>query len=123
MIPAHLVFRAVDIPLPSPLVAIKTGAVSHGCPCFASAYLALTPCLLNFTSHHARTVGKFLLSPSTQQNTDGQFAASLSIRSGRGSGTHDRVYRFVPVFPTAQAALQYALDQGMGYLRRPGLPA
>lgn len=79
--------------------------------------------LLKSIPSHTRAVGKFLLSPLSKQTPSGQYAASLSIRSGRGSGTHDRVFRFIPVFPTPQAAMQYALEQGLGYLRLSGLPA
>jgi hypothetical protein len=71
----------------------------------------------------ARTVGRFVLSPITRQTDGGQFLASLSIRSGNGAATHDRVYRFAPLFPSAQAAARYALDQGLSFLRLPALPA
>jgi len=64
-----------------------------------------------------------VLSPITRQNADGQFVASLSIRSGQGSGTHDRVYRFVPLFDSPQAAALYAIDQGQAFIRQPNLPA
>jgi hypothetical protein len=73
--------------------------------------------------HLARTVGRFVLSPITRQTDAGQFAASLSIRSGQGSASHDRVFRFTPLFASAQAAALYALDQGLSYLRQPALPA
>lgn len=62
-----------------------------------------------------------MLSPITRQTDSGQYTASLSIRSGRGSMTHDRVFRFTPLFPTDQAAARYALHQGLSYLRRPSL--
>ena len=68
-------------------------------------------------------MGRFVLSPSSRPTDCGRFAASLSIRSGHGSETHDRVFRFVPLFPTSEAASQYALDQGLGYLHQPALPA
>jgi len=79
-------------------------------------------CLIH-SLHHARTVGRFVLSPITRQTDGGQFAASLSIRSGHGSASHDRVFRFTPLFTTAQAAAGYALQQGLSYLRQPALPA
>lgn len=86
-------------------------------------------CVHPLTSHlispdsHTCTVGRYRLSPVTRQTDCGRFAASLSICSGHGSGTHDRVFRFTPLFPTPQAAAQYALAQGMGYLQQPALPA
>jgi hypothetical protein len=58
-----------------------------------------------------------VLSPITRQTDLGQYTASLSIRSGRGSATHDRVFRFIPIFPTDQAAAHYALHQGLNYIR------
>lgn len=79
-------------------------------------------CLIHST-HLARTVGRFVLSPITRQTDSGQFEASLSIRSGQGSASHDRVFRFIPLFATAQAAALYALDQGLSFLRQPALPA
>jgi hypothetical protein len=36
----------------------------------------------------------------------------VSIKSGRGQASHDRVLRFVPTFDTAQQALRFAADQG-----------
>jgi hypothetical protein len=47
-----------------------------------------------------------------------RYAASVSIRSGRGSATHDRVMRFVPEFDSGEAALQYASDQGLDWISR-----
>jgi hypothetical protein len=78
---------------------------------------------LNDLSLLRRQVGRFLLSPATRQTDCGQYAASLSIRSGQGSATHDRVFRFIPLFSTPLAAQQYAMAQGMGYLSQSALPA
>lgn len=86
------------------------------------AFCAALNCLIH-SLHHARTVGRFVLSPITRQTDSGQFEASLSIRSGQGSASHDRVFRFIPLFTTAQAAALYALDQGLSFLRQPALPA
>ena len=36
----------------------------------------------------------------------------VSIKSGRGQASHDRVLRFAPTFDTAQQALRFAADQG-----------
>ena len=47
---------------------------------------------------HSIAVGKYLVSPLIKDLDDGRFAASVSIRSGRGSGMHDRVMRFTPRF-------------------------
>nr|WP_232540046.1 hypothetical protein [Azohydromonas aeria] len=61
-------------------------------------------------------VGKYLVSPLTRPVGPGRFAASVSIRSGRGSGTHDRVMRFVPEFASAREALHYATTQGLEWI-------
>ena len=61
-------------------------------------------------------VGKYLVSPLTKQLDDGRYAASVSIRSGRGSGTHDRVMRFVRIFDTHRAA-NYATAQGISWIQ------
>ncbi len=64
------------------------------------------------------SVGKYLVSPSSQITESGAFTASLSIRSGRGSGTHDRVFRFIPTFSTREGALTYAATEGRSLLRQ-----
>lgn len=64
-------------------------------------------------------VGKYLVSPLTRRLDDGRFAASVSIRSGRGSGTHDRVFRFEQRFPTRDAAESFATEQGLIWVRKP----
>ncbi|WP_307189678.1 hypothetical protein [Azohydromonas lata] len=51
-----------------------------------------------------------------KQRHDGRYTASVSIRSGRGSGTHDRVMRLIPVFDTAQAALCHAQSEGLAWI-------
>jgi hypothetical protein len=67
---------------------------------------------------NAFSVGKYLLSPLVRRTESGQFAASLSIRSGRGSGTHDRVFRYVPLFAGRDQAAHYAVSQGLSWLHQ-----
>ena len=55
--------------------------------------------------------------------TSGAYTATLSIRSGQGSCSHDRVFRFIPLFRTSAAALRYAIEQGKSYLQSPALLA
>lgn len=117
----HRAHRGRDknrFPLSGHGLRIASAAWHH----LATPIRAALICLIH-SPHHARTVGRFVLSPITRQTDSGQFAASLSIRSGQGSASHDRVYRFTPLFTTAQAAAHYALDQGLSYLRQPALPA
>jgi hypothetical protein len=52
----------------------------------------------------------------TRTDDRGLFAASVSIRSGRGSASHDRVLRLVPVFDSRDAAARYATAQGLAWL-------
>lgn len=81
-----------------------------------------TPCLtflpLNITPANALSVGKYLLSPLIKLTESGQYAASVSVRSGRGSGTHDRIFRFTPFFATREEATLYALNQGRSFVRQ-----
>lgn len=46
----------------------------------------------------------------------GHHNAAVSIRSGRGSMTHDRVLRFVPVFDTPDQATRYAAREALAWL-------
>jgi hypothetical protein len=62
------------------------------------------------------SVGKYLVSPLTTLTTAGAYAPSVSIRSGQGRGTHDRVFRFVARFPTREGARRYAAEQGLLWL-------
>ena len=66
---------------------------------------------------HRIAVGKYLVSPLIKDLDDGRFSASVSICSGRGSGTHDRVMRLTPCFGSHAAAVRYAVDQGLGWVR------
>lgn len=68
------------------------------------------------TLEKAFSVGKYLISPSTHTTDNGQFTACVSIRSGRGSSTHDRIYRFVPEFAQRDNALRYAINEGHRWL-------
>ncbi|MDH0865479.1 hypothetical protein N5D62_13240 [Mitsuaria sp. GD03876] len=60
-------------------------------------------------------VGRFLVSPMTKPHADGGFAAVVSIRSGQGMTSTDRVMRFVPAFLSRRAALRYAATEGTAW--------
>jgi hypothetical protein len=62
-------------------------------------------------------VGKYLVSPLTRELGLNRFAASVSIRSGQGRSTHDRVMRLLPVFADAPSAQRYATEQGLAWVR------
>lgn len=73
---------------------------------------------MNTTLEKAFSVGKYLVSPLTRTTESGQYTASVSIRSGSGSGTSDRIYRFIPEFETREGALQYAVAEGHSWLQQ-----
>lgn len=61
-------------------------------------------------------VGKYLVSPLIQQAADGRFASAVSIRSGAGRGTHDRVFRLAPQFATREGAVRHAAEHAARWL-------
>jgi hypothetical protein len=61
-------------------------------------------------------VGKYLVTDLTREAPGGEFRAAVSIRSGRGRATHDRVLRFSPSFDSVQAASLFARDQALAWL-------
>jgi hypothetical protein len=65
------------------------------------------------------TAGKYLITPLWRTAANGRFTASVSIRSGHGSGTHDRVYTFKPEFGSREDALLHAAAQGRHWLNHP----
>jgi hypothetical protein len=62
------------------------------------------------------TVGKYLISPLTKPLENGWYACSVSIRSGSGTGTHDRVLRLTRLFQTQLAAVRYATAEGLQWI-------
>ncbi len=67
--------------------------------------------------HNKLAVGKYLVSPLAKPQGTGGFAASVSIRSGSGSATYDRVLRFTGIFDSAAAAVQYATEHALGWIQ------
>ena len=63
-------------------------------------------------------VGKYLVSPSTRPRDGGRHTAAVSIRSGAGSMTHDRVIRFAPDFDTPDQATRFATEQALAWIDR-----
>ncbi|CDM25238.1 hypothetical protein [Castellaniella defragrans] len=68
-------------------------------------------------------VGKYLVSPLVRRDHGGRYIASVSIRSGRASMTHDRLMRFTPLFESAQAAAEFAKAEAFSYIRACAQPA
>lgn len=67
---------------------------------------------MNTIQEKTFTVGKYLISPMTGDAGLDGFRAAVSIRSGSGRATHDRVFRFAPLFPTRESARRYAAREG-----------
>jgi hypothetical protein len=68
-------------------------------------------------------VGKYLVSPITQLLENGWFASSVSIRSGSGRSTTDRVLRLTRLFRDATSAADYARAEGLQWIGSPNLAA
>ena len=60
-------------------------------------------------------VGRYVVSPMTQARNDGGFDALVSIRSGQGMASVDRVMQFTPSFQSPKAALSYARAEGLAW--------
>lgn len=62
-------------------------------------------------------VGKYRVFPWAKLQSEGCYAASVSISSGRGAGTHDRVIRFSDLFDSAAAALNFATEHALNWIQ------
>ena len=62
------------------------------------------------------TIGKYLISPLTRLLENGWYACSVSIRSGAGSGTTDRVVRLTRLFRDRLSAALYAQREGLQWI-------
>jgi hypothetical protein len=62
------------------------------------------------------TMGKYRIAACPRQLPCGQFAAQVSIASGRGSACTDRVMRFHEEFPSHDAAAQFSIAQGIDWV-------
>jgi hypothetical protein len=58
----------------------------------------------------------------TSLTDTGRYAASVSIRSGRGSATHDRVLRIVPTFASSADAAHHAIRHGLAWITSLAMP-
>ena len=66
--------------------------------------------------HETVKVGKYLISPLTKSLENGWYACSVSIRSGSGSASTDRVLRLRRLFRDRWAAAEYALAEGLQWV-------
>jgi len=72
--------------------------------------------------HHTISSDGFVITPLSRLQGTGMFSSAVSIRSGQGQASHDRVYRFTRLFSRQEQALAYALGQARQWLHT-GLPA
>ncbi len=70
-----------------------------------------------------RTIGKYLVSPLIKALENGWFASSVSIRSGSGSGTTDRILRLTRLFRCATEAATFAHAEALQWISTSGRPA
>jgi hypothetical protein len=71
---------------------------------------------MTVSNDHNLTVGKYLISPLTRALDNGWYACSVSIRSGSGSTTTDRVVRLTRLFRGKVAACEYAVAEGLRWI-------
>ncbi|MBB5205057.1 hypothetical protein HNQ51_002376 [Inhella inkyongensis] len=57
-------------------------------------------------------IGKYRVSAFARQSANGRFLSSVSIKSGQGQASHDRVLRFSPEFDSMRHALRFAQTHG-----------
>jgi hypothetical protein len=69
--------------------------------------------------HGALSAGKYLISPFTRALENGWFACSVSIRSGCGRGTSDRILRLTRLFRDPLTAADYARGEGLKWIAAP----
>lgn len=62
-------------------------------------------------------LGQYRIAACPKALPGGRFAAQVSIASGTGSASTDRVMRFVDDFPTFDAAARYAVAQGVDWVK------
>jgi len=62
-------------------------------------------------------MGKYRIAACPRLLSSGRFAAQVSIASGHGSATTDRVMRFHDEFPSHDAAASFAIEQGIDWVR------
>ena len=65
----------------------------------------------------SRSVGKYLVSPLIKTMDNGWFASSVSIRSGSGRATTDRVLRLTRLFRCTTEAALYAHSEALQWIR------
>jgi hypothetical protein len=105
------IFWLQDTPKPEPQHGPREASKAVRPP--SLKYMTVSDC-----SHRPISMGKFRIQPCARALPNGAFGAQVSVASGHGSASTDRVMRFVPEFATPAAASQYALDEGLLWVER-----
>jgi hypothetical protein len=71
---------------------------------------------MNTLNEKSFSIGRYCVSPLIHLTPGGEFAAGVSIRSGSGRATHDRVFRFTPLFSSRESARRYAAREGASWV-------
>jgi hypothetical protein len=87
--------------------------------CRAASRIKMTRDPMPYNNPDPVTVGKYLISPIIRLLDNGWYACSVSIRSGRGQQTTDRVVRLTRLFRDAVTAAEYALAEGLQWIAAP----
>ena len=98
----------------SPLLFLHEVPASDPCDVFPMYFLMIQN--NNFSLLSPVTMGKYRIAACPRPLSSGRFEAQVSIASGRGSATTDRVMRFCDDFSTHDAAAHYALSQGIDWV-------
>lgn len=96
------------------------GHASFSFRAFRAKYESPLYFLMIFTTTRKQTpitMGKYRIAACPSQLPSGQFAAQVSIASGRGSASTDRVMRFHNEFASHDAAARFAVAQGIDWVR------
>lgn len=70
-----------------------------------------------------RRIGKYLVSPLIKVLENGWIASSVSIRSGSGSATTDRVLRLARLFRCQSEAASFAHAEGLQWISASSRPS
>ena len=85
--------------------------------CSAPVYFLMIFTTTTTTKQTPITMGKYRIAACPSQLPSGQFCAQVSIASGHGSASTDRVMRFHSEFASHDAAARYAVEQGIDWVR------
>jgi hypothetical protein len=67
--------------------------------------------------NHAITLGKYRIAACPRALPSGRFAAQVSVASGVGSASTDRVICFTDDFATLEAAASFSMAQGLDWVQ------